>query len=600
MDVQMDVYLKEIQYCEDITREKDNQLKATMVKSISLLWCLCLCLFRWKNIRVFAMTWKQKASLIKIETLSTEKKKMEEEVKLKQKQILEKDNEIEKIQRDSQQELLKLRADLELMKRDFTKKEKQILEQNEQLMQLLVQKDEQFSKMLRQKDEQFSEILIRNEGQFSELLRQKDEQLNQILEQKDAQLNQIPKQNGNIQDNNNNNNQNNIQDNSQDNVQEKADQDEKKDLSLDIPNQSSDSNVELLLYPFKYLKTFTGHTAPVCGIDYSTFDNGKLLCSGSGDKTVRVWDVETTKQIRSFNGHSHYVFFVAFSPYHYYNHHRTVICSSSADKTIRFWDMNADKDFQMLNGHAGGSIAFSSFNGGQYLCSGSYDKTIRLWDVETVKQSHIFTGHTRNVWCVKFSPLHSSGNDNDNNKSNSAGVFGGNGYTLCSGSHDSTVRVWDIETAKELLVFEGHEDWVRGVQYAPYQSGISGGANTILSGSEDKSVRLWDIRSKKEIQVFKGHTNGVTCVEYLHVGSCNDNEPEVNRANIVCSGSWDKTIRFWDVRANKQLYEIKGNNNDGGIYCFQFSPFEVKSDVKNKNILTLCYGSASGPIHVWG
>ncbi|ETO11763.1 WD-40 repeat protein, partial [Reticulomyxa filosa] len=86
----------------------------------------------------------------------------------------------------------------------------------------------------------------------------------------------------------------------------------------------------------KLINTFTGHTRVVYSIDYSIFDDSQLICSGSSDKTVRVWDVVNNKQIQSFNEHSNYVYCVKFSSYHYHNNHQNVICSSSFDKTIRF------------------------------------------------------------------------------------------------------------------------------------------------------------------------------------------------------------------------------------------------------------------------
>ncbi|ETO27198.1 hypothetical protein RFI_09934, partial [Reticulomyxa filosa] len=140
----------------------------------------------------------------------------------------------------------------------------------------------------------------------------------------------------------------------------------------------------------KLINTFTGHTNYVWSIDYSTFDDCQFICSGSHDKTVRVWDVDNNKQIQSFNGHSSHVYCVKFSSYHYHNHRQNVICSSSYDKTIRFWDFKHNKQLQIFNGHTGGvcGIELSQFNGGRYLCSGSYDSTIRLWDVETSKSLH--------------------------------------------------------------------------------------------------------------------------------------------------------------------------------------------------------------------
>ncbi|ETN97227.1 WD-40 repeat protein, partial [Reticulomyxa filosa] len=148
----------------------------------------------------------------------------------------------------------------------------------------------------------------------------------------------------------------------------------------------------------KLINTFTGHTDSVWSIDYSTFDDCQLICSGSDDNTVRVWDVGNNKQIRSLNRHSIYVKCVRFSSYHYHNNRQHVICFSSYDKTIRFWDFKHNKQLQILNGHTNGvrGIEFSPFNCGKYLCSVSTDKTIRLWDVETSKSLHIFNGHERN------------------------------------------------------------------------------------------------------------------------------------------------------------------------------------------------------------
>ncbi|ETO14539.1 ribosome assembly protein 4 (RSA4) [Reticulomyxa filosa] len=347
----------------------------------------------------------------------------------------------------------------------------------------------------------------------------------------------------------------------------------------------------------KLLKTFSGHSNNVWSIDYSTLDDMHLLCSGSGDRTVRVWDMETNRQIQLFNKHSESVFCVKFSSYHYYNHRLNVICSSSFDNTIRFWDFKNNQQLQLFNEQVGwiGGIEFSPFNGGRYLCSGSADNTIRLWDVETYKSLHIFDGHNGVIRRIAISPLQS----NNNNNSNNIGVIGGNGYTICSGSSDKTIRIWDIETTKQLTLFKGHENCVYGVKYASNGLGTIGCSNTILSGSEDKSVRLWDIRSSKQIQVFNGHKGIVWAVEYSPFAVANS-EIYFN-SNVICSGSSDNTIRFWDIRSNKnQLYMIKGDNKEyGGILCLKFLQLKKNNNEFDCDI-NLCYGSLSGLIHIWG
>ncbi|ETO16653.1 G-protein beta WD-40 repeats containing protein [Reticulomyxa filosa] len=362
---------------------------------------------------------------------------------------------------------------------------------------------------------------------------------------------------------------------------EKRNQDKPNSLDFDTFRTSS-----------KLFKSFNGHKTNVYCIDYLTFGDSQFICSGAEDKTIRVWDIETTEQIQIFTGHSDDVSCVKFSSYHYCNQHSTVICSASSDKTICFWDIKNDKSFQIFNGHTDGvyGIELSSFNGGRYLCSGSHDNTVGLWDIETSRSLHIFNEHTNWVWCVDISPLQNNDNNNDN-KNNSIGVIGGNGYTICSGSLDRTIRIWDIETTKQLIVFKGHEYAVRSVKYGSNEL-----INTILSGSWDTSMRLWDIRSGQQIQVFNGHTREVNAVAY---------SPLVNgNGNMICSGSWDNTIRFCDIRSNKELHVIKGDDvKDDGILCFKFLGLKEEKVKKNERTengsCSLCYGSSKGIIRIW-
>ncbi|ETO04395.1 WD-40 repeat protein, partial [Reticulomyxa filosa] len=331
----------------------------------------------------------------------------------------------------------------------------------------------------------------------------------------------------------------------------------------------------------KLRKTISAHTDTVRSIDYSTFDDCDFLCSGSSDKTICVWDMGTSKQLSNINEYSHVIFCVKFSPYHYYYHNRSIICSASYDKTIRFVDFKSNKECKYLT---------DTLELGRYLCSGSNDESIRLWDVGTSTLLHVFNGHEDGILCVDFSPLQTNGNHK------SAAVIGGNGYSICSGSWDGNIRLWDIETAKELSVFKGHEGGINTIKYLPYATGINGGGGSMLcSGSGDKTVRLWDIRSENTTQVFIGHTESVTCVDNSPFVNATIDQFGIGNANIMCSGSWDNTIRFWDIRITKQLHEIKGNDNDDGISCLKFSPFHKKRE----DTFLLCYGARRGSIRLW-
>ncbi|ETO16060.1 hypothetical protein RFI_21301 [Reticulomyxa filosa] len=239
---------------------------------------------------------------------------------------------------------------------------------------------------------------------------------------------------------------------------------------------------------------------------------------------------------------------VRFSPYHYhYNRH--VICSASYDKTICFWDIRNNQQLQIYKGHRSYvfGIEFSKFNGGQYLRSVSCDSTIRLWDVEASKLCHVFNGHKGGVQCVDFSPLRSSKNSN---KDNTIGLTGGNGYTICSGSWDKTIQIWDIEAKKQLIAFEGHEAWmellVMQIQYCL-----------------DQKITVFACEIFDPVNKFK-YSMGTQAIVNLVVSS-----------NVICSGSFDNTIRFWDIRSNKsELHLIEGCDDDSGIMCLKFFAIE--------------------------
>jgi len=61
------------------------------------------------------------------------------------------------------------------------------------------------------------------------------------------------------------------------------------------------------------------------------------------------------------------------------------------------------------------------------------------------------------------------------------------GSTLASGSHDRTIRLWDVSSARTTAVLSGHISAVSSVAFSPDGS-------TLASGSGDGTVRLWRIR----------------------------------------------------------------------------------------------------------
>ncbi|QRW26238.1 WD-40 repeat-containing protein [Rhizoctonia solani] len=302
---------------------------------------------------------------------------------------------------------------------------------------------------------------------------------------------------------------------------------------------------------------------------------GQRLVSGSEDGTLHVWNVKTGELVMEpLRGHQETVLSVDYS------HSNAYIASSSLDGTLRIWDALSGED---IHGPIKGHSAAVPANMGCHQ---------RSTDRRALQSTRIHV-----ITSVDFSPneqqlAFSYGHDSDLGNSEgpvdgairvvdrftgdtvvgpidahgfiSSIEFSSDGMRLVSGSYDKPVRIWDVQTGKQLVACgeddggthgddsdsnddRAHGNYVFSVAFSP-------NGRYVASGSFDETMCIWDAENGNLMfGPLKAHTSPVYCVKFSpdssHVASCSE----------------DGTIRFWSLAScEASVQDSMLTASDGG------------------------------------
>ncbi len=233
-------------------------------------------------------------------------------------------------------------------------------------------------------------------------------------------------------------------------------------------------------------------------------DGKKAISTGAGEnQTLRLWDIETGKELKRFAGYQSHVCGAAFSP-----DGKQVLYGAYPDKTLRLLDVESGKDSRRFEGHTAGVDTIALSADGKKSLSGSYDTTVRLWDNATGKELKRFDGHKDRVYAVALSK---------------------DGKRAVSGGAEHVIKLWDLETGREIRQLEAHAFGVHGLAFS------SDGRRIASANYDGYTVSLWDAETGKELHRFEGHTDCVYDVAFSPDG------------RFLVSGGADKSVRVWRV-----------------------------------------------------
>src|ERR671933_472027 len=216
-----------------------------------------------------------------------------------------------------------------------------------------------------------------------------------------------------------------------------------------------------------------GHNLSVQAVAIAA--DGKRTISASYDKTLKIWDTDTGRELRTLTGHTGPVRGVAIAP------DGLTAISASDDNTLKIWDIETGSELQTLTGHTNSVRGVAIAPDGLTAISASDDNTLKIWDLASGTELRTLTdtGYGR---AVAMAP---------------------DGDLAMSVPQLNTLKIWDTETGRELQTLTEDSSFVSAVAIAP-------DGKRVVSASWDHTLRIWALASGKEIASFTGD-NGFNC-----------------------------------------------------------------------------------------
>ncbi len=260
--------------------------------------------------------------------------------------------------------------------------------------------------------------------------------------------------------------------------------------------------------------------------------SGTQAVSVGVDRKVKVWDLKTGQCVRTLEGHSKGVRCVIASDFER-------VISGSADQQLRLWNLTSGacekvykKKFFRL-GHSG-ELTAAAINDSGDLFGAANDKTIIQWDIDTGNAVRKLKGLASTAYCLA--------------------AVGANMFAGCA---DGAIRCWrTYEGDSCIQSVSAHKDSVWA---------ISGEGDRLVSGGGDCVVNVWAVSAVgcTLLSSLEGHKNIVRAVAVSLA------------ARRVVSGSYDETIRVWDLTDFSCYGSFQSSSWVVSLTLFKSSPLET-------------------------
>jgi WD40 repeat protein len=225
--------------------------------------------------------------------------------------------------------------------------------------------------------------------------------------------------------------------------------------------------------------------------------NGKLLASAGVDRTVRLWDPATAKELQKIPVAAATL---AFTP------DSKTLASIGFGPLVHLWDAATGKELRSWKADAAGVSMLAYAPDGKLLATLGQDRQVRLWDPITAQEVRVLGKANTFARTLLFSP---------------------DGHILAAPGEQPGLHLWEVATGKEI----------------PLAKGVGGSGNPLafsadgqlIASSIATQITIWELASGKELCGWKGHEANVNALAFAPDG------------RTLVSGSSDRTAILWDV-----------------------------------------------------
>jgi hypothetical protein len=281
-----------------------------------------------------------------------------------------------------------------------------------------------------------------------------------------------------------------------------------------------------------------GHTRPVVSLSFSS--DGTLLVSGSHDKTLKLWDVQTGGVVKTFYGHNNNIYSISISC------NCTTIASGSQDNTIHLWDIQTGECCCIIQHQASVECVRFSPTNPQHLISVS-DGVVQWWDISGCKIGHACNGSYA-AFSLDGTHFALCGGKVTTVQNSDSGAIVAKCPTdidpkSCCFSPDgrlvaiaagTTVYIWDITGPHPHLVetFIGYSRDITSLTFS---------SSSLISASGDQSVKFWQIgASLTDLSASDPKSTPPTSTSIMSVSLQAE-------SGIAITSDSDGVVRTWDI-----------------------------------------------------